>query len=85
MIQVCYTGDLAEGERVVAPLRTLGTPIADLIAPMPYPAMFALNEEATKRGQVHDGRSLLLRTVDDEALHTLVREALVFMAPGMIV
>ena len=85
MIQLCYTGDLAEGERVVAPLRTLGTPIADLIAPMPYPAMFALTEEATRRGRMHDGRSLLLRTLDDEALHTLVQEALVFMAPGMIV
>ncbi|HEX6480945.1 MAG TPA: FAD-binding oxidoreductase [Ktedonobacteraceae bacterium] len=85
MIQVCYTGDLVEGERVVAPLRTLGTPIADLVAPMPYPAMFALTEEATKRGFAHDGRSLLLRTLDNEALHKLVQEALVFMAPGMIV
>lgn len=85
MIQVCYTGDLAEGERVVAPLRTLGTPIADLIAPMPDPAMFALTEEATKRGLAHDERSLLLRTLDDEALQTLALEALAFMAPGMIV
>ena len=85
MIQVCYTGDLAEGERVVAPLRALGAPIADLIAPMPYPAMFALTEEATMRGFAHDGRSLLLRTLDDEALYTLAQEALVFMAPGMVV
>ena len=83
MIYVCYTGDLTEGERAVAPLRALGTPITDLIVPMPYPAMFAQTEEATKRGSMHDGRSLLLRTVDDEVLHTLVREALVFMAPGI--
>ena len=85
MIQVCYTGNLVEGERVVAPLRALGTPIADLITPMPYPSMFALTEEATIRGLVHDERSLLMRTLDDEALHTLAQEALVFMAPGMIV
>ncbi|HEX6556489.1 MAG TPA: FAD-binding oxidoreductase [Ktedonobacteraceae bacterium] len=85
MISVCYTGDLALGERVVAPLRTLGTPIADLVARMPYPAMFALTEEAAKRGRAHDGRALLLRTLDDEALRTLVREALVFMAPGVFV
>ena len=85
MIYVCYTGDLAEGERAVAPLRALGTPIADLIAPMPYPAMFALTEGATMRGSMHDGRSLLLREVDDEALHMLVREALVLMAPGIFV
>lgn len=42
-ILVCYTGDLVEGERIVAPLRQLATPIADLISPMPYPAIFAFN------------------------------------------
>jgi hypothetical protein len=26
-ILVCYTGDLVEGQRVIAPLQTLGTPI----------------------------------------------------------
>jgi FAD/FMN-containing dehydrogenase len=85
MILLCYTGDLVEGERVTAPLRALGTPITDLIAPMPYPAMFALTEEVKRRGLVHDGRSLLMRTLDDEALHTLVQDALVLMAPGMSV
>ena len=39
-ILLCYTGDLAEGEQVVAPLRALGTPIAHLVAPMPFPAIF---------------------------------------------
>ena len=34
-ILLCYTGDLGEGERVVAPLRHLATPLADLVAPMP--------------------------------------------------
>jgi FAD/FMN-containing dehydrogenase len=85
MIQMCYTGDLAEGEQVIAPLRSLGIPIADIVAPMPYPAMFTLTEEATIPGLAHDERSLLLRTLDGDALHTLVQEALVFMAPGMIV
>ena len=31
-----YNGDLDEGERVLAPARQFGTPIADLVAPMPY-------------------------------------------------
>lgn len=85
MIQVCYTGNLSEGEQVVAPLRSLGKPIADLIAPMPYPSMLTLTEEATMRGFAHDDRSLLLRALDDNALHTLVQEASVFMAPGMVI
>lgn len=32
----CYAGDMAEGEKAMAPLRTLGTPIADVIGPHPY-------------------------------------------------
>jgi hypothetical protein len=84
-IQLCYTGDLAEGERVVAPLRELGTPIADLVAPMPYPALFPPTEDDPMRGFEHDGRSLFLEMLNDEALDILAREAVVFMAPGMAI
>jgi FAD/FMN-containing dehydrogenase len=84
-IAVCYTGDLAEGERVVAPLRTLGTPIADVIGPMPYPAMFALTQEATIRGMHHDMRSMFLPKLNDNVLHRLVEEAVAIMAPGTLV
>ena len=34
-----WCGDLEEGERVLKPVRTFGSPIADLITRMPYPAM----------------------------------------------
>jgi hypothetical protein len=37
---VCWSGDLAEGERVLAGLRGLAEPIADLVKPMPYPGLF---------------------------------------------
>ncbi len=49
-IFLCYTGDLAQGEQVVAPLRKLGTVVADVIAPIPYPVMFAFTEEAARPG-----------------------------------
>jgi len=84
-IMVCYTGDLTEGERVVAPLRTLGTPIADVIAPMPYPAMFALTREGTVRGLQHHGRSLFLKTLNDDVLHTIVEESVPLMSPEMMI
>ena len=31
-----WAGDLAEGEKVVAPLRAIGTPLGELVRPMPY-------------------------------------------------
>jgi FAD/FMN-containing dehydrogenase len=39
-IQVCWTGDIATGERVLAPLRALAAPVADVVAPMPYPDIY---------------------------------------------
>ncbi len=32
----CYSGPLAEGERVLAPLRSFGSPLADMIRPMAF-------------------------------------------------
>jgi hypothetical protein len=73
-ILVCYMGDLAQGERVVAPLRRLATPIADVVGPMPYPALFALTQVGTIRGLEQHVRSLFLPTLSDEVLHTLTEE-----------
>src|SRR5262249_49103137 len=43
---VCYCGDLAEGERVLAPMRQFGTPVLDAIEPMPFPVMQSLVEQS---------------------------------------
>jgi FAD/FMN-containing dehydrogenase len=37
---VCWSGDREAGEQAVAPLRALGTPLADAVAPMPYPDIY---------------------------------------------
>ena len=39
-ILVCWTGSMAEGERVLAPLRALATPVADAVSPIPYPDIY---------------------------------------------
>jgi FAD/FMN-containing dehydrogenase len=39
-ILTIWTGDVEEGQRAIAPLRALDEPIADTIAPMPYPAVY---------------------------------------------
>ena len=74
-ILVCYTGDISEGERVVAPLRQLATPIADLVAPMSYPAIFAFTEVGEVRGLQHHVRSQFFETLSEEMVHALVEVA----------
>lgn len=40
MVLLAYAGPAAEGEQVVAGLRSLATPLADMVQPMPYAGLF---------------------------------------------
>jgi FAD/FMN-containing dehydrogenase len=45
-ILVCWTGNEIDGERALAPLRALATPVAEAVAIMPYPTIYELTAEA---------------------------------------
>jgi FAD/FMN-containing dehydrogenase len=45
-----HAGDPADGEAVMAPFRALATPIADLLGPIPYPAIYRFTEAAEQPG-----------------------------------
>ncbi|MGZ6365552.1 MAG: FAD-binding oxidoreductase [Ktedonobacteraceae bacterium] len=74
-IFICYTGDLTQGEQVIAPLRKLGTIVADVISPIPYPVMFAFTEEASKPGFPQYVRSLFVSRLSDKLVQKLVTQA----------
>ena len=46
MATLAYAGDVEAGERAVEPFRALATPIADMVRPMPYPALFPPEDES---------------------------------------
>jgi FAD/FMN-containing dehydrogenase len=72
LVAFCYAGDLDEGERVVAPLRTLAEPIVDAVMPMPYPGMFDLTRDLAKPGRRAALRSMYLRSLEDDAIETII-------------
>jgi FAD/FMN-containing dehydrogenase len=41
MAYVCFAGDPAKGESAIAPFREIAEPIADMLAPITYPEMYA--------------------------------------------
>jgi FAD/FMN-containing dehydrogenase len=69
---VCYSGDLAEGERVLAPLRGFGSPILDAVQPMPFPVMQTLLDAAVPDGNQNYWKSTFLRELSDAAIDTIV-------------
>jgi FAD binding domain/Berberine and berberine like len=71
----CYSGDLGEGERVLATLRGFGTPILDAIQPMPFPVMQTLLDAAVPDGNQNYWKSTFLRELSDAAIDIIVTHA----------
>jgi FAD/FMN-containing dehydrogenase len=70
-ILVCWTGSVAEGERVLAPLRALATPIADAVSPMPYPDIykFTAHQAAPHGASI---RSMFADELSDAAIDAIM-------------
>ncbi len=71
----CYCGDLAEGERVLQPLKTFGTPLLDAIQPMPFPQMQTLLDDAFPSGNHNYWKSAFLPKLTDEAIAAIVEHS----------
>ena len=71
----CYSGDLATGEKVLAPLRRFGSPMMDAIAPIPFPQMQTLLDAAVPDGSQNYWKSAFLKDLNDDAIDTIVQHA----------
>jgi len=49
-IEVCYSGRLADGEKVIAPLRKIRKPIRDTVQPQPYVRLQSSSDETLAHG-----------------------------------
>jgi FAD/FMN-containing dehydrogenase len=68
----CYAGPLDAGERALTPLRRFGAPLADTIAPIPYPAMQAIMGGAFPYGRQNYWKSGLTNALGDDLIAALV-------------
>jgi FAD/FMN-containing dehydrogenase len=69
LVLLAYAGPAEAGQRAIAPLRALATPIADMVRPMPYPELF-LPEE----GDYHPtavGHTMFVDTIDHAVAETI--------------
>ncbi|GAA2409372.1 FAD-binding oxidoreductase [Streptomyces glaucosporus] len=63
MAMMVYAGEGEAAEKAIAPFRALATPIADMIEPMPYPAIYPPEEE---EHPVAAARNLFTDTLDTD-------------------
>ncbi len=71
----CYCGDLAEGERVIRPLRQFGSPLMDAVQPMPFPTMQKLLDGAFPDGTYNYWKSTFVTGLSDEAIDLIVEHS----------
>ena len=79
---VGYNGPIADGERVFAPARRLGQPLADLVGPMPYAArQRMLDDPNATHGLQRYWRSAFTEHISDELIDGVVTAAGSFSSP----
>jgi len=72
-IAACYCGPIAEGEKVLKPLRSFGTPLADSFAPLSYLQLQSMFDSFFPPGRQTYVKSSFLQDLSDEVIATLVR------------
>jgi hypothetical protein len=71
-LMFCYSGDVADGDAVIAPWREVGTPIAEMVGAMPYPIFNASIDDSFEHGARYYWKSNLHATLADEACAAIV-------------
>src|SRR5215210_2224902 len=72
-VAVCYCGPIEEGERVLHPLRTFGSPLEDSIQPMSYQTLQSAPDAGFPLGRQHYWKSSYLKHLSDEAIEVMLR------------
>ena len=70
MAMLVYVGDVAEGERVIAPFRALAKPIADMVRPMKYPEIYPPEQEGYH--PMAASRTMFLDHIDRPVAETIL-------------
>jgi FAD/FMN-containing dehydrogenase len=73
VVGVAWSGDLAEGERVLAPLRSACPPALDMVGPMPYLALQTMLDQTAPHGWRFYDRLHYLPAVTDGFIDSVVR------------
>jgi len=71
VVLAAWVGDPEAGQRALAPIRAISPAMGDMVAPMPYPAIYSLTEEAGKP-TVDASRSAFVDGLDDSAVAGLI-------------
>jgi FAD/FMN-containing dehydrogenase len=86
VLAAVYTGPTEEGERVIQPLRQLGTPLVDLSGPLPWTVVQSAFDPFFPKGErLYYFKSRYLRSLDDDTIAAIIPRAINPPAPMVLI
>ena len=70
LLLACHTGNLSDGERLVAPIKSFGSPVGDVIMPRPYVTQQSLLDATQPNGRRYYWKSEYMPSVESDMLDT---------------
>lgn len=81
LLALCWCGDLAAGEREIAPLRAHGRPIVDHMGPMPYAQWQLIQDPLAPAGRCHYWKTSNFDALSESALAQIAAAGLDLPTP----
>jgi FAD/FMN-containing dehydrogenase len=81
VLLVGYSGPIADGEKLLRPLREFGPPLADQLGPSPYTALQGISEHFNPRGYRNYLKTNYLKELSDDAIDIMVERYTSVPAP----
>ena len=72
---VCHTGRPEEGEKLVAPIKAFGKPVADILVRRPYAQMQSLLDATQPKGRRYYWKSEYLAGIEPASIETMIAQA----------
>jgi FAD/FMN-containing dehydrogenase len=80
-ISLCYAGPVASGESVVAPLRTFGSPLVDLVHPRPYLQTIS-SDAGDPNGRRYHEQAFSLQELGDDVIDLIADSSAARTSPS---
>jgi FAD/FMN-containing dehydrogenase len=81
IIGACYSGKLEEGEKIVAPIKSFGTPIGDILVRRPYTQMQTLLDAVNPKGRRYYWKSEYLPRIELALCEKFIEHAAKIQSP----
>ena len=78
---VCYSGRLADAERLIAPIKAFGTPVGDVVQNRPYVSQQALLDATQPKGRRYYWKSEYLRSLEPGLFTRAIEHASRIVSP----